>query len=300
MTAAAWWNGSAILWDLETDGINPQDARIITAATVYCFSAITPETETWLVKPGRPIPAEASAVHGIGTDHAAAHGMDRAEAIEEIARSLCEIHRGATRDQWGDPPVIGHNVGKYDLTVLDRELRRTGVGSLGVEKDRVCVRIDGREVGSFHVIDSLVLDKAVDPYRRGSRKLVDVAAHYGVPIRGDAHTADADALAAGRIVWAIARRCGEPSATLFERYRDRKDPGEIAAAFYALRLMDLPGLHRAQVVWAAEQARGLAAYFRRTGKGDPDGVSGAWPLEPVTAPDGGAPGIVTVDTGGLL
>ena len=32
------------------------------------------------------------------------------------------------------------------------------------------------------VVDTFVLDKAVDTYRKGSRKLIDVARHYGVEL----------------------------------------------------------------------------------------------------------------------
>lgn len=45
------------------------------------------------------------------------------------------------------------------------------------------------------MIDPLVLDRAVDRYRRGKRKLVDLCAHYGVDETGTLHTADADVIA---------------------------------------------------------------------------------------------------------
>lgn len=288
-----WWNGAAILFDLESDSPQPTEARIITACVAEIQPGELPVAHgMWLLKPERDIPQAAINVHHVTTEHAREFGEDRARCVESIALALSCAKPGE--------PVIGHNVGKYDLVLLDREMRRLGVGSLGTDGDLVTVRIDGRQVGAFHVIDTLVLDKAVDPYRKGSRKLVDVAAHYGVPIRGDAHTADADALAAGRIAWAIAKRCGGTLEELYEWYADRSSRSrtELIERFHAGRTLTLPELHRAQVGWAAEQARGLADYFRRTGTGDPDSVSGAWPLEPVNAEP--APGIVTVDTGGLL
>jgi DNA polymerase-3 subunit epsilon len=268
----AWWSGRAVLLDFESDSPDPTDARAITPVAV-------PAVSNFLVRTERPISVEATAVHGVSTEHADAHGMARDEAVFAIADALAALART------GDTPVIGHNV-KYDLTLLDRELRRTGVGSLGTEGDTVTVRIDGRQAGAFHVIDSLVLDKHVDPYRRGKRQLPVTAEHYGVPIRGDAHTADADALASGRIVWAIAKRCEEPSATLFERYRDRRKPEEIVKQFYALGPLTLPQLHRAQIQWAAEQADGLRKYFTTNpGTGDPNTVTGDWPLQPIGTAD---------------
>ncbi len=54
------------------------------------------------------------------------------------------------------------------------------------------------------VIDPLVLDKALDRYRRGSRKLADVCAHYGITL-DNAHDASADTLAAIALARALAR-----------------------------------------------------------------------------------------------
>ena len=48
------------------------------------------------------------------------------------------------------------------------------------------------------VLDPRVLDKHIDPYRRGGRKLTDLCAHYKVALDG-AHSADADAIAACRV-----------------------------------------------------------------------------------------------------
>lgn len=276
---SAWWDGAAVLWDLESDGVDPTAARIITACVAEIAPGLPPKVTNYMAQTERPIPAEASAVHGISTDHADEHGRPREEVVAEIATHLATAGRTLR-------VVVGHNIGHYDLTLLDRELRRLGIGSLGTERDTVTVRIDGRQAGAFHVIDSLVLDKHVDPYRRGKRQLPVTAEHYGVPLRGDAHTADADALASGRIVWAIAKRCEEPSATLFERYRDRRKPEEIVKQFYALGPLTLPQLHRAQIGWATEQADGLRKYFTTNpGTGDPAGVTGDWPLQPIGTVD---------------
>lgn len=271
---AAWWSGSLVPFDLETDGVDPTDARIISACVAVCSPGMGADVRTWLAKPERPIPQGAIDVHGITTERAEYEGVDRAIVIEQIARSLA-----------GEPgdavPVVGHNL-SYDCTVLDRELRRLGVGSLGVaDGGGVSVRIDGRQVGSFLIVDTMVLDKAVDTYRPGKRQLSYVAEHYGVPIRGDAHTADADALAAGRTAWAIAKRCSEPSATLFERYRDRKKPEQIVRSFYTLGTLTLPQLHAYQRREYVTQAEGLREYFIKSGTGDPDSVSTAWPIQPV-------------------
>jgi DNA polymerase III epsilon subunit-like protein len=274
----AWWNGRAVLLDFESDSKEPTDARIITACVAYIKpenpqpALITPMAQT-----ERPIPAEATAIHGITTAWADEWGRPRVDVVAAVATALATGPVGA--------PVIGHNI-RYDLTVLDRELRRTGVGSLGIDGARVTVRVDGRQVGAFHVIDTLTIDKQVDPYRKGRRTLDATAAHYNVPIKGTAHTAEADALAAGRVAWAIAKRCDMDTEPLRALYADRRDPLNIVREFHALGTLTLEQLHRAQIRWAAEQASGLRDYFAKNpDHGDWRTVSNAWPLEPVGTVD---------------
>jgi DNA polymerase III subunit epsilon len=168
-------------YDTETDGIDVEDTRIITA----CVGVVRPGqgwvAQNWLLKPSRPIPAECTAIHGITTEHAEANGVDRAQGLIEICAALYTA--------WDEGAMVcGHNV-VFDLTVLDRELRREGHNPL---------EINGA------VLDTLVLDKARDPYRKGGRKLVDVAAHHGIHLSADdAHGAEPDALAATRLAWKL-------------------------------------------------------------------------------------------------
>ena len=144
-------------------------------------------------------------------------------------------------------PIVAMNA-RYDITVLDRECRRHGLPTL---LDR---HIDDM---IWPVIDPFVLDKQVDPYRRGRRTLSALCSHYGVAL-DDAHDATADAVAAARVA------C------------------RIGAARPELAAMDIEDLHHAQMRWAAEQAASLAAYFRRTpGKAHlAETVRGEWPLTP--------------------
>ena len=97
-------------------------------------------------------------------------GVDPKTALQEI-RDM--IVTGWCHD-W---VLTGYNV-PYDLTILDRELRRHDLAPL----DRI-----------GPVVDPLVIDKEID-VRRGSRQLADVADHWGVPMKR-AHAADADAFA---------------------------------------------------------------------------------------------------------
>ncbi|GAB3213695.1 3'-5' exonuclease [Marinactinospora endophytica] len=238
----SWHLGPLAAFDTETTGTDPESDRLVSAALLRingASGAMTPTT--WLADPGVEIPQEATAIHGITTDHARAHGRPAAEVIGEILAALTEVAaRGV--------PLVVYNA-PYDLTLLEREARRHGHPS------------DVLTGGTLRVIDPLVIDKHLDRFRRGSRRLADVCAHHGVAFDGQAHGAPADALAAARLAWRLAA-----------------DNEELATRA-------LEDLHTAQADWRAEQAASFEAYLRRR---DPDAlVERNWPLIP--APDHAAP-----------
>ncbi|MEU9198878.1 3'-5' exonuclease [Streptomyces sp. NPDC048332] len=225
-----WHLGRMAGFDLETTGPDPLTARIVTACIVQCGGGQPVIAANWLTDvDGQDIPDEAAAIHGVTTKRAHAEGVDLRQAVEEIAAALAQVILAGV-------PVVAMNA-RYDLTLLDREIERYGFDPLPAGP----------------VIDPFVIDKHVDKYRKGSRKLTALCEHYQVPI-GDAHTADADAVAACRVAW---------------RQGTMHPP---------LAAMGLEQLHRAQTEWAAEQAVSLQEHFR---KKDPNAhVEGAWPLIP--------------------
>lgn len=182
-----WHTGRLAGYDLETDGPLPEDARIITATVIGVGGGQEPAPRKWLLQTERPIPAEASAIHGISSDYANEHGAEREVAIEEIATLLETLLIAKT-------PVIAFNA-SYDFTVLDRECRRVGVPTLS---DRL-----GRTPSP--IIDPHVIDKAVDKFRTGSRTLGKSCEFYGINL-GAAHDATADALGAARLAYKLAVR----------------------------------------------------------------------------------------------
>jgi DNA polymerase-3 subunit epsilon len=225
--------------------------RIITAATVLVTPGAETDSSEMLFQPERDIPAEATTVHGISTETAREHGVDREIGIALLVGQL---------SSWlaEDRPLVGHNV-TYDLTVLDREMKRLGLGSINMVDGVPHLRTPGSD-WPFYVIDTYVLDKAVDRYRPGKRQLSFVAAHYGVPMaEGTAHGATADVIASLRVAIAIANLYADSS----------------------IGSMTLPELHMAQIGWAAQQARGLREYFlKKNNKEAADSVSEAWPIRP--------------------
>ncbi|MEV3993668.1 3'-5' exonuclease [Streptomyces sp. NPDC049837] len=183
------WHGETLVgFDLETTGTEPLEARIVTAAVVEVRGGEAVVRRDWLADPGIRIPAQASAIHGISNERAAAEGRPVREVADELADTLVGYWtRGV--------PVVAYNAG-FDLTLLTAELRRHGLPDLSE-------RLGGAPIGP--VVDPYTIDRAVDPYRRGKRNLEAVCAEYGVVLDG-AHQAAADALAAVLVACAIAER----------------------------------------------------------------------------------------------
>ena len=227
-----------VAFDLESTGTSVENDRIVTACLAYVDGAgkMPPETREWLAWPGMDIPAEATNVHGITTAHAKEHGRNAAEVVRELARELAGSAAGGV-------PVVGFNLA-YDLTLLDRETRRHELDPL----------IPELESAKVLVVDPFVIDKAIDPYRKGKRTLGAVAEHYGVKA-GEAHNAAGDAITAARVAWRIASLHPE------------------------IAQMSPTELHAFQVKARKQQAMSLRDYLRRTGKGDAE-VDGSWPWRP--------------------
>lgn len=298
-----WWTGAALGFDTETDGVEPTEARIITAAMVLVTPGNPPNAMELMLQPERDIPQRAIDVHGITTERAREEGALREVGTAQIAMTIAEL-------AGPEIPLVGHNM-PYDLTVLDREMRRTGVGRLDIEAGTgmVIMWLGGGQVASFPVIDTLVLDKTVDRFRRGKRQLSFAAEHYGVPMEaGAAHGATADVFASLRIAWVIHQRCmaaadyvacNGSNPMVFQmhpfmrHYAGRKDPLDLVKSFAAVGALPLPELHVAQMAWKREQAEGLREYFMTSGTGDPATVDGSWPLRTLTD---GAGEVETIST----
>ena len=232
-----WYEGPLAAFDTETTGVDVETDRIVSAAVVVQDApGSRPRMTRWLVNPGVPVPEAATAVHGLTDEHLQRNGRWPAPVMYEIAEELAEQAAMAR-------PLVVMNA-PFDLTLLDRELRRHRASSL----DRWF------ESSTLRVLDPRVLDKHLDRYRKGRRTLTDLCAHYGVTLEG-AHDAAADALAALDLVRALGRR--------FAARLERLSPAE---------------LHTLQTTWHAAQARGLQAWFAKSGTEEI--VNPAWPLRP--------------------
>jgi DNA polymerase III subunit epsilon len=148
--------------DLETTGTDPQHDRIVEISVLRLKPGDAPVHRTRRINPGRPIPPEATAIHGI-TD------ADVADAprFEQIARDLLAFLDGCD--------LCGFNIKKFDLRLLYVEFARAGF-TLSLEGRAI---IDPQEI--YHANERRDLSAAVRFYCGRD--------HNG------AHAAEADVLA---------------------------------------------------------------------------------------------------------
>ncbi|WP_017578807.1 exonuclease domain-containing protein [Nocardiopsis valliformis] len=226
-----WHTTDLAGFDTETSSPDPATAFLVSAAVVDLDGG----RRTWLVDPGeKEIPAGAVAVHGISTERARAEGRPAAECLEEITAALAG-HLDGGRG------LVVFNA-PYDLTLLDAERRRHGLGPLS--------KVLGGPVEP--VVDPLVIDRGLEPFRRGKRTLGALCEYYGVALT-DAHTAGGDAAAALALAEEIGARHPEAAA------------------------LTLPELHRRQVEWAGEFARRRQEWLDREKPDHGTVVDGTWP-----------------------
>jgi DNA polymerase-3 subunit epsilon len=223
--------------DLETSGTDPERDCIVTAAVVRWGGGQETVPRSWVAVPEFDIPAEASAVHGWSTERARAEGAPPDGVLADvIAAVVAGVEQGY--------PLVVMNA-PFDLTLLDRAARRLGIVPLA---ERV----------TPHVLDPRVLDKQVDRYRKGRRRLEDLCTHWCASLAGLAHDSQVDAIAACDLVYRIARR---------HPWLQRKTLAE---------------LHDAQVKWANQQNASFRDYLARTPGRELEalGVRLDWPMVP--------------------
>lgn len=240
-TETAWQDRVFAGFDLETTGVDPQNDRIVTASIVY----INPDgtrnrpDRNWLVNPGIAIPEQASDVHGISTEKAIRDGMASAQAVSEIRAEVLALLLAGT-------PLVVFNA-SYDLTMLSAESVRHGAEPLAAEPG----------FQNAIVLDPLVIDRAVDRFRRGKRTLVAMSEHYGVTLE-DAHSSDADSVAS----CLIARK--------------------LVAGSPQLSSMSVGEAMKIQSKWKSDWAAGFQKWLRNKGNADAV-ISGQWPIEALAA-----------------
>jgi DNA polymerase III epsilon subunit family exonuclease len=159
--------------DTETTGMSPaQGHALVEVARVRLERGVIVDRWSSLVNPGRPIPADAAAVHGIH------------DAMVSDAPGPAEAGR-ALREGCGDAPLVLHNA-PFDLPFLTAMLRGGGLAPLWNP-----------------VVDTLGLARGL--FGSGSNSLGALAARFSLP-KETAHRALGDALTTARLFLLLADR----------------------------------------------------------------------------------------------
>lgn len=185
--SAPWVDHPIAFIDTETTGVNSASERLVEVGVVIGHRGEIVRRHSWLIHPGRPIPKEASAIHGI-TDA----DVDGKPSFAEVASEILAC-------------LVGSIPAAYNAA-FDR-------GFLLAELDRVGARPADRPPAvrrEVDWIDPLIFARELYKHET-SRALGDMAAHLGISLE-NAHRATDDAEAALRVLYAFAGDARVPRA----------------------------------------------------------------------------------------
>ena len=143
-----------IVLDTETTGLEPPEHRIVEIGALELINHVpTGRVYHQYINPGRPMPAEAFAVHGISDSDLA----DK-PAFAAIAEGFAAFV--------GDATLVIHNAA-FDIRFLDFELERAGHPVLGIARavDTLAMARE-RFPGAQNTLDALCRRFGVDSTRR--------------------------------------------------------------------------------------------------------------------------------------
>lgn len=159
--------------DLETTGINPATDRIVQICVLRSEPDGRSDLQTRLVNPGVPIPAEATAIHGITDADVAA-----SPPFDSLAQGLLDFVHGCD--------LCGFNIRRFDLRMLWAEFRRVG-------KE---LPLEGRAI-----VDAMEIFHAREP-----RDLAAAVRYYCGKEHGEGHDAANDVVATAEVLDAMLGR----------------------------------------------------------------------------------------------
>ncbi len=103
-----------IFFDLETTGINVASDRIVEISYLRVDLNGNESSRTLRVNPGRPIPQEASNIHGISDDD-----VKDSPGFNELGKTIARDFEGCD--------LAGYNSVKFDIPLLAEEFLRSGI-----------------------------------------------------------------------------------------------------------------------------------------------------------------------------
>ena len=151
-----------VFFDLETTGVDTSKDRIVEISMIKVMPDGSKDVKTRRINPEMPIPAEATAVHGI-TDE----DVKNEPTFRQLAKSLAQFIQGC---DFG-----GFNSNRFDLPVLVEEFLRAGV-DVDLKRRKF---VDVQNI--FH--------------KKEQRTLVAAYKFYCAKALTDAHSAAADTMA---------------------------------------------------------------------------------------------------------
>ena len=107
-------NRPIVFFDLETTGTNIMHDRIVEISLIKVMPDGSEVERTRRINPEIPIPAEASAIHGIYDEDVASEPTFR-----QVAASLAQLMSGCD--------IAGFNSNRFDIPLLDQEFTRAGI-----------------------------------------------------------------------------------------------------------------------------------------------------------------------------
>lgn len=162
-------------FDTETTGLDDKTDEIVTASIIEVSGDDLVVTD-WLLKTDVVSSDEAFSKHKITKEYQDQNGEDYTVGIKRIAEKLLESDLVVTAN------------GPFDLTMLQSSL------------DRHDISID---LSSIKMYDVQVIDRYLDKYRKGSRKLHNLAKYYSIGVEDDSlHDASYDAILSLQIFFA--------------------------------------------------------------------------------------------------
>ncbi len=185
-----------VFFDLETTGTDPASDRIVEISAVKVAPGGERDARLRRINPERPIPPEATAVHGIGDDD-----VRDAPPFRAVARGLLDF--------LGDADLAGFNVLRFDLPLLERELADCGMDLRTAER---------------HVVDAMAIFHRMEP-----RDLTAALKFYLGREHAGAHSAEADVLATVDVLAAQLERYPDlpDSVAALHDWQIRKPPGAV-------------------------------------------------------------------------
>ncbi|MBO4209831.1 exonuclease domain-containing protein [Micromonospora echinofusca] len=178
-THTGWHDLPLVGFDLEGTLPEPMETRIVSAALVYADGT----RDTWLIDPGVPIPADATALHGFTDEMLRSNGRPPREALAQLGAAVAKLVADGI-------PLVAFRA-TYDVTALHTELARHGLPAIDWDRARI--------------VDPYVLHKEVEPKWYAPARLGDLCGYYQVRLDA-AHEAASDAQAAAGLARAIAAR----------------------------------------------------------------------------------------------